>query len=386
MKMFFKGFGYFFIVLLISVSLRANELPVKSESLNNDTSIAATEVATSTINTGKDDDEASIPESTKKADPAIPDLSKTLISALHTDRTLHPLAVSFVTVYQKKHEKRLELIASKYQRQLETIEKILDHYELPADLKYLAFIESELKSSAVSRKGAVGPWQFMPVTGRLMGLTINQHRDDRRDLIKSTHAAAKYLKVLYRQFDDWLLVIAAYNAGASRVESAIRQSKSRDFWKLQYFLPAESKGHVKKFIAARYILEKQQEEAFPLIDMEKLVAKYLNNLSVLHISGKYNAIVISRKLNMDIAEFNQYNPGFEEEVASRGYDLTLPEDKMKEFNKKRQDILRESVDLLLKNNSTVFSGDRNHYPEAISLPTTSAIVSTAGQQKNIKRK
>ncbi len=88
---------------------------------------------------------------------------------------------------------------------------------------------------------------------------------------KSTNAAAKYLKALYDQFDDWLLVIAAYNCGASRVEYAIKKSNSRDFWKLQYHLPAESRGHVKKFVAARYFFDcKAAELAVNLINIEKL--------------------------------------------------------------------------------------------------------------------
>jgi membrane-bound lytic murein transglycosylase D len=219
-----------------------------------------------------------------------------------------------------------------------------------------------------------------------MGLTINRHKDERRDLTKSTNAAAKYLKILYKQFDDWLLVIAAYNGGASRVEAAIKKSRSRDFWKLQYYLPAESRAHVKKFVAARYILEKQQEETVPLMNMEKLRAQNMNNTMVLHISGKYNTSIMAKSLDMEATEFSMYNPGFDKEVVTNGYDLRLPKDKMEKFNKKREDILNECIEMMLADNNTVFSNDHSNYPEAISLPKTKAIMSSTGTDRTIKKK
>ena len=88
-----------------------------------------------------------------------------------------------------------------------------------------------------------------------MGLKVNQYRDERTDYHKSTTAAAKYLKELFSIYGDWLLVIAAYNGGVGNVNSAIRKSHSRNFWDLQYYLPTESRNHVKKFIATHYIME-----------------------------------------------------------------------------------------------------------------------------------
>ena len=387
MNMLSKGFGCFVFILCISLSLQAKELH-KYSPQENDTSIAVTGVAAaSALNLPAEDDNVSgsIAEETGATREAV-NVTQAIAKAQNKFSTLHPMAVSFVTAYEKKHEERLEKITSRYKQQLALIDKIMMFYELPTELKCLALIESELYNGAISRKGAVGPWQFMAPTGRLMGLTINQRRDERRDLTKSTHAAAKYLKALYNQFDDWLLVIAAYNGGASRVEAAIKKSRSRDFWKLQYYLPAESRAHVKKYVAARYILEKQAEERVPLINVEKLVAENMSDLSTLHISGKYNMAVIARELNMDPEEFNLYNPGFEKEVVVQGYDMKLPKDKMDDFKKKRQDILNESVEILLRNNSTVLSDDRSNYPEAIHLPGTKGVISTAGEQKNVKRK
>ncbi|WP_152269911.1 lytic transglycosylase domain-containing protein [Agriterribacter humi] len=387
MNMLLKGFGCFALVLCISLASIAKEVHGNSTPQKNDTSIATTEivVAAAVSSPSKNTEAAAIAKEEVKTAPEVIAADKSLVTKQNVYSSLHPMSVSFVRAYEKRHEARLEKITSKYVRQLALIDKIMIRYELPTDLKYLALIESEMFNGAVSRKGAVGPWQFMAPTGRLMGLTINRHRDERRDLTKSTNAAAKYLKILYKQFDDWLLVIAAYNGGASRVESAIKKSHSRDFWKLQYYLPAESRAHVKKFVAARYILEKQDEERVPLMNMEKLTAENLNQSTVLYLNGKFNAATVAKNLGMEVAEFSMYNPGFDDGVVTNGYDMRLPKDKMEKFNEKREDILNECIEMMLAGNNTVFSNDRSNYPEAIHLPKTKAIMST-GTDRTIKKK
>ena len=387
MNMLFKGFGCFALILCISLTSTATEVHGNSTPQKNDTSIATTEivVAAAVSSPSKNTEATAIAKEELKMAPEVTASDKSLATKQNIYSSLHPMSVSFVRAYEKRHEARLEKITSKYVRQLALIDKIMIRYKLPTDLKYLALIESEMFNGAVSSKGAVGPWQFMAPTGRLMGLTINRHRDERRDLTKSTNAAAKYLKILYKQFDDWLLVIAAYNGGASRVESAIKKSHSRDFWKLQYYLPAESRAHVKKFVAARYILEKQDEERVPIMNMDKLRAENLNNATVLHISGKYNTSVVAKNLDMEVAEFSMYNPGFDKEVVTNGYDMRLPKDKMEKFGEKREDILNECIEMMLADNNTVFSNDHSNYPEAIHLPKTKAIMST-GTDRTMKKK
>lgn len=162
---------------------------------------------------------------------------------------------SFVKDYIEKNDEMLEELKMKNNSCFNTIEKVLETQGLPVELKYLAVIESKLKSSATSKVGAAGIWQLMPITGRLLGLKIKGKTDERRYIYKSSVAAAKYLNDLYKLFDDWLLVIAAYNGGPGTVYKAIKRSGSRDFWKLQYFLPQETRLHVKKFIATHYYYE-----------------------------------------------------------------------------------------------------------------------------------
>ena len=137
------------------------------------------------------------------------------------------------------------------------IDSVFSRYNLPVELKYLAVIESELKPTALSCVGALGPWQLMPQTAHELGLKITRKYDERTNYCKSTKAAALYLRDLYSEFGDWLLVLAAYNAGPGPVYAAIRRSGSRNFWALQHYLPAETSGHVKRFIATHYYFEGQ---------------------------------------------------------------------------------------------------------------------------------
>lgn len=168
---------------------------------------------------------------------------------------LHPSVVDFTEDYIDKSSEMFDKLRKNNSRTLKLIEKIFHQYDLPAELKYIAIVESKLKYNAVSRSGAVGMWQFMPATAQRFGLKITATADDRKNVWKSTVAAAKYLNILYDCFGDWLLVIAAYNSGPAPVLNAIKKSGSRNFWQLQFFLPKESRIHVKKFIATHFYFE-----------------------------------------------------------------------------------------------------------------------------------
>jgi len=168
---------------------------------------------------------------------------------------LNSNAVKFVQDYKRNNEDVLELIRERGDCYFPMMDSIFTHYHLPTELKYLAAVESELKATAVSRVGAVGPWQLMASTARDLSLQVKGKYDERRIYSKSTVAAAKYLRDLYNQFGDWLLVIASYNSGPGKVMTAIKRSGSHNFWALQRYLPAETRGHVKRFIATHYYFE-----------------------------------------------------------------------------------------------------------------------------------
>ena len=275
---------------------------------------------------------------------------------------LNPLAVSFVEDYMDKFGKSMASMKDWGKPYFDMMDGILAKHGLPKELKYLAVIESQLQFGARSWAGAVGPWQFMAPTGRLMGLKINQKVDERRDIYKSTHAASRYLTNLFSIYGDWLLVIAAYNGGPAKVNAAIRKSGSRDFWKLQKYLPAESRKHVKKFIATHYIMEGEggictltKSEAGALLTAvsREVPADEFNNVISQIITGRYNSSVIIRTLEMDISAFHKVNPNFDREIASNGkYDLRLPSEKMEIFIARKNEILTESMQLLLNPDSS----------------------------------
>ena len=134
-------------------------------------------------------------------------------------------------------------------------EEALETYQLPLELKYLPIIESALNPKAVSRVGATGLWQFMLTTGKQYGLQVNSLIDERRDPVKASYAAARYLSDLYKIFGDWNLVIAAYNCGPANINKAIhRANGEKDYWQIYPYLPKETRGYVPAFIAANYIM------------------------------------------------------------------------------------------------------------------------------------
>lgn len=290
---------------------------------------------------------------------------------------INPGAVGFIQDYMDAHGKYLTNMKGWGQPYFNLIESILMQYGLPRELKYIAVIESNLSVGATSYKGAGGPWQFMPYTAREYGLVVNGYYDERRDYTKSTHAAARYLLSLYRQLHDWLLVMAAYNGGPGRVYSAIKKSGSRNFWNLQYHLPAESRTYVKRFIATHFIMEGGGgvtttanlnpeiqvigNGANPYDIKPSLTPEELETSATQAVSGKFNSLIIAKNLTMDIVQFNRFNPQFDDMIANNGnYDLRLPNDKMQLFLANKYSILNECVQVLLGDNN--ISSNQTFYP------------------------
>ena len=303
--------------------------------------------------------------------------NNTYNSSLSYKTQINPNAELFVQDYIKRHNDHLQKMKRWGQPYFNLIESVLQQYGLPKELKYIAVIESNLSSAATSYKGAGGPWQFMPYTARDFGLVVNNFQDERRDYYKSTHAAAKYLLILYRKLHDWLLVMAAYNGGPGKVYSAIKKSGSKNFWNLQFYLPEESRTYVKRFIATHYIMEGtggvttsgnvgSSTDNTPLGSNHQagnlnrnvktkesdLSAEELLAVEFLSISGKYNSLIIAKNFAMDIALFNRYNPNFDDTLSSSGnFNLRLPSDKMQLFITKKYPILNESLQALLNSTS-----------------------------------
>lgn len=374
-KFILGGFGCLFSIICLSAFVQANTInDARTPFQKNDTTIKASAPAGIVVADAGNTPTAEELILRAKAEEAVKaPVFRTISVREKMFRELHPASVSFVQAYQQRNEARLEKIKEKYGRQFIVIDNIMEKYQLPTNLKYLAIIESELSNSALSNKGAVGPWQFMATTGRLMGLTITRSRDERKDLVKSTHAAAKYLKSLYKQYNDWLLVIAAYNGGGSRVDYAIKKSSSKDFWKLQHYLPAESRNHVKKFIAAQFVME-ASDELIPLLDIRNLSSDELANTEVINVTGRYKAAVIAKALGMEESTFNLYNPNFDRYVSTKGYNMRVPKDKVSLFNARQEDLLYESVQTVIDSNKMIAAEEEKaKYPEAVNLPKSKAV-------------
>lgn len=295
---------------------------------------------------------------------------------------VNPMAIVYVQDYIAQHGKELTNMKVWAQPYFRMMDNILAGYGIPKEMKYLAVIESHLQTWAMSWVGAAGPWQFMPETGRRMGLTINSYVDERANYYRSTQAAAKYLKELYTQLGDWLLVIAAYNGGPGRVFSAIRRSGTRDFWKLQQYLPEESRNHVKKFIGTHYIMEgtggettatadewaNMQEQTKTQPGLLQLTPEEQESSTTVTLEGKYNSIVIANQVGMDINQFNRFNPNFDKlVVADGGCTIRLPKDKMDLFQANRNLILRQSLMASLESAGNIGSGFPEPKPKTARL-------------------
>jgi membrane-bound lytic murein transglycosylase D len=171
----------------------------------------------------------------------------------------------FIRYFQTSGKKAFSKWLSRSERFIPMMRQVLEKEGLPEDLVYLAMIESGFSPHAYSVAAAVGPWQFMSGTGRNYSLRINSWIDERRDPLKSTVAAALYLKELYALFNnDWYLAAAGYNAGENKILRAISRYNSRDFWELSKgtYLKRETKDYVPKLLAAAIIAKEPARYGF----------------------------------------------------------------------------------------------------------------------------
>lgn len=257
-----------------------------------------------------------------------------------------------------KREKWYNSIKStpRYQNIFTLYDRILPKYGIPKELKYLSVIESGLQANLVSHAGATGPWQIMYDEGKTYNL-IRGGRDLRTDYELSTHAAAKLIRSLYKYYGDWLLVLSAYNAGMGRVNKAIGQAGSKDFWKVQQFLPNETRHHVRRFIATHYFFEGTggittvtADEAEKLKSIaERKTGKLQPGMGILRIKGIYHASTVAKFLDVEEKTFNYNNPDFNHKLGSGAeYDMRIPSEKIQIFINNRKTILQQGIDELLK--------------------------------------
>lgn len=211
------------------------------------------------------------------------------------------------------------------------IEEELHAAGLPLELRYLPIIESNLSIRATSRMGAVGLWQFMPATGKNLGLEINSLVDERCDVLKSTRAACKFLAYLYRVYGDWTLAIAAYNCGPGNVNRALARAgeSCKTYWDIYDFLPRETRGYVPKFIAAAYAYTYHKAHNITPTAIPDCVATDTVTINrVMHLGQ------VASTLNIPIETLRDLNPQYKLDIipaTTKSYSLRLPTRYTSEF-------------------------------------------------------
>ena len=231
-------------------------------------------------------------------------------------------------------------------------EQALETYGLPLELKYLPVIESALKPTAVSRVGATGLWQFMLATGKQYGLEVNSLTDERRDPIKASYAAARYLRDLYKIFHDWHLVIAAYNCGPENINKAVhRAGGTKDYWQIYPYLPAETRGYVPAFIAANYIMNYYCDHNIcpMLTDLPAKTDTVVVNRDV-HFEQ------IAHVIGIDVKQLEELNPQYRRQIVNgnyKPYAIRLPMNYVMPFIDNQDSIYSYRADELLTKRLTV---------------------------------
>lgn len=231
-------------------------------------------------------------------------------------------------------------------------EEALDYYGLPLELKYLPVIESALNPKATSRVGAAGLWQFMLATGKRYNLKVNSLVDERRDPYKATWAAARYLKDLFAIYNDWNLVIAAYNCGPGNVNKAIhRAGGNRDYWTIYPYLPAETRGYVPAFIAANYVMNYYCEH-----NICPLKTKYPIVTDTVMVDRDVNMKAIAELTNLDLEVVRALNPQYRTDIipgTSELSSLCLPQEQLALFIDLGDTIYSHRAEELLTRRSEV---------------------------------
>ncbi|MDR1006806.1 MAG: transglycosylase SLT domain-containing protein [Bacteroidales bacterium] len=235
----------------------------------------------------------------------------------------------YMETYVDKISNKVSMMLGLSKYYFPLFESILDRYGVPIELKYLVVIESALNPNAVSRMGATGLWQFMYATASHLDLRMNSVIDERRDPIKATEAAAKYLKSLYRIYNDWTLALAAYNCGPGNVNKAMQRSGGSDFWAIYDYLPRETRGYVPAFIGATYAFNYYQLHGINAYDITKPVA---TDTVTVTKDIHFGQIATVMQIDYDlIKDLNPQYKKFEIPGSQDRYIIKLPTDKICRF-------------------------------------------------------
>jgi len=242
---------------------------------------------------------------------------------------LNNVTRKYIEQYSNKRKRSVAIMLGSANFYMPIFEEALERYGLPLELKYLPVIESGLRPSATSRVGAAGLWQFMIHTGKRYGLEVNTLVDERRDPVKSSDAAARYLRDLYEMFGDWGLAISAYNCGEGNVQKAILRSgntESADFWSVYDRLPRETRGYMPAFIAANYIMNYYCDHG---INPYEATMPVESDTVVVKAELKFSQI--SAVCGIPVEQLRSLNPQYRRDIIPMGYALRLPSSSIESY-------------------------------------------------------
>lgn len=252
----------------------------------------------------------------------------------------------FIDVYSGRRRRSVSFMLGASNFYMPIFEQALETYDMPLELKYLPVIESGLNPTAVSRVGATGLWQFMLATGKRYGLTINSLVDERRDPVKASYAAARYLKDLYKIFGDWSLVIAAYNCGPENVNKAIhRAGGTADYWQIYPYLPKETRGYVPAFIAANYIMTYYCDH-----NICPMVTDLPVKTDTVQVNRDVHLQQVADVLGLELSQLRELNPQYRRDIvngSSEPMAIRLPSTSLNDFIDNEDSIYNYNASTLL---------------------------------------
>ncbi len=269
---------------------------------------------------------------------------------------------TYIDAYAVRNRDKVSRMLGLAELYFPLFEEMLDRYDLPLELKYLAIVESALNPNARSRSGATGLWQFMYRTGRIYDLNSTSYLDDRRDPYRSTEAACEYFRYLYNMFGDWQLVLAAYNGGPGNLLKAIRRAGGkRDFWEVRPFLRRETQSYVPAFFAVNYVMNHAADHNIYPVKPDF----FSFELDTVVVYRHTNLITLSSVLRIPYSQVKFLNPIFrrsEIPETKDGIPLILPKEKVGIFLTHRESIYElgeEKVNTAYANQGNIMKEVRN---------------------------